>query len=100
MPTQSDTQDIFKLVKSSCPKVQIRRQWNDWRIAEIEFSKLSDIAWDRISGGVKASAPQYFIHAYVRCNEYTGDPSRMQYILHPSSLVEHENCISHHIQHA
>jgi hypothetical protein len=26
-------------------KVNIRRQWNEWRIAEVDFTKLSNIAW-------------------------------------------------------
>jgi hypothetical protein len=54
-------------------KVKIKRQWNDWRIAQAEFSKLSDFHWSRESGGVRAPAPQYFIHAYVWCDEYDGD---------------------------
>ena len=54
-------------------KVKIRRQWNDWRIAEIDFENLSNIAWDRYSGGVNVPAPQYFIHAYVSCDDYEGE---------------------------
>ena len=36
-------------------KVNIRRQWNDWRIAEVNFTKLSNIAWDRYSGSTTAN---------------------------------------------
>jgi hypothetical protein len=50
-------------------KVKIRRQWNDWRVAEVDFSKLSDLRWDNQSGGVRAPSPQYFIHAFVGCND-------------------------------
>jgi hypothetical protein len=38
-----------------------------------DFSKLSNLHWDNQSGGVRAPSPQYFIHGYVRCNEYEGD---------------------------
>lgn len=54
-------------------KVMIRRQWNDWRIAEVDFSKLSGLHWDNQSGGVRAPSPQYFIHGFVWCNNYEGD---------------------------
>lgn len=53
-------------------KIKIRRQWNDWRIVEIEFS-ISNLHWDNISGGVVAPALQYFIHGYVWCDRYVGD---------------------------
>jgi hypothetical protein len=53
--------------------VKIRRQWNDYRIAKVEYSKLSNLHWDRESGGVQAPAPQYFIHGYVFCDQYEGD---------------------------
>lgn len=29
--------------------------------------------WDNLSGGVRAPAPQYFIHAFVKCNDYEGE---------------------------
>jgi hypothetical protein len=54
-------------------KVKIRRHWNDWRIAEVDFTMLSNIAWDRYSGGVNVPAPKYFIHAYIWCDEYKGE---------------------------
>ena len=53
--------------------VYIRRQLNDFRIAEIPFDGLSGIRWDTISGGVNNIAPQPFIHAYVWCDEVIGD---------------------------
>jgi hypothetical protein len=55
----------MKMNISNNTKIKIRRQWNDWRIAEVEFSKISHLHWDNISGGVAAHAPQYFIHGYV-----------------------------------
>ena len=54
-------------------RVKIKRQWNDWRIANAALCDLSDLHWDRYSGGVKAPCPQYFIHAYVMCDRYEGD---------------------------
>ncbi len=54
-------------------KVKIKRQWNDWRIAEVELSKLSEFRWSKEPGGVRALASQYFIHVYVWCDEYEGD---------------------------
>ena len=53
--------------------VCIRRQFNDYRIAEIPFDGLSGIRWDTISGGVNNIAPKPFIHAYVWCDEVIGD---------------------------
>jgi len=53
--------------------VKIRRQWNDWRIAEAELSDLSHPHWDIYSGGVNAPCPQYFIHAYIMCDKYEGE---------------------------
>jgi hypothetical protein len=49
-------------------KVDIRRQWNDWRIAEVNFTKLLNIAWDRYSGSTTAnfdntlSIRSHFLH--------------------------------------
>jgi hypothetical protein len=54
-------------------KVKIRRHWNDWRIAKVDFTMLSNIGWDRYSGGVNVLAPQYFIDAYIWCDEYEGE---------------------------
>lgn len=56
-------------------KVKIRRQWNDWRIAEADLSDMSNLHWDNISGGVYARAPRNFIHGYVNCDSYNGDLS-------------------------
>jgi hypothetical protein len=54
-------------------KIKIRRQWNDWRIAKVNFSKISGLHWDNLSGGVAACAPQFFIHGFVLCDSYDGD---------------------------
>jgi hypothetical protein len=59
--------------------VNIGRQWNDWRIAEVDLSDISNLHWDNISGGVYARArvyacaPRNFIHGYVNCDSYNGD---------------------------
>jgi hypothetical protein len=54
-------------------KVKIRRQWNDWRIAEADLSDISDLHWDNVSGGVYALCPRNFIHGYIMCDAYKGD---------------------------
>jgi len=59
--------------KKNTQIVNIRRQWNDWRIAGVEFEKLSGLHWDIISGGVRAAAPQPFIYGYVFCNDVDED---------------------------
>lgn len=56
-------------------KVSIRRQWNDYRIAEVEFSDLRQLHWDNVSGGVKSRSPKSFIHAFVSCDKIVGDIS-------------------------
>src|SRR5262245_2310453 len=50
-------------------EVVIRRQWNSWKSASVLEDSLHSLRWDRTSGGVHAPAPQYFLHAYVSCNE-------------------------------
>ena len=47
--------------------------WNDWRIVEVDYEKIRNIHWDQLSKGVNAPAPQYFIHAYVWCDDYEGE---------------------------
>ena len=48
-------------------EVFVRRQWNDWKIGKVNFSKLDGFRWDNISGGVFVISPQPFIHAYTSC---------------------------------
>lgn len=55
------------------PVVYIRRQWNDWRIAQVRMSHMSRLHWDTVSGGVRAPARQPFIHGYVICDTVVGD---------------------------
>ena len=31
--------------------------WNDWRVAEVDYEKIRNIHWDRLSGGVNVPAP-------------------------------------------
>jgi len=54
-------------------KILIRRQWNDFQIAETDFENLESLHWDNISGGVQRRAPQPFIHGYVFCNLIDGE---------------------------
>ncbi len=67
--------EVMVMNISASVKVQIRRQWNDWRIGEVELSQLDDLHWDSVSGGVHAPAPRPFIHAYVKCTDVEGDIS-------------------------
>jgi hypothetical protein len=48
--------------------VNVRRQWNDWREAAYRLKDISDLHWSRASGGIYATAPQPFVHAYVWCD--------------------------------
>lgn len=50
------------------PLVEVRRQWNDWRVAVYRLSDIDGPHWDSVSGGVNARAPREFLHAYVRCD--------------------------------
>lgn len=54
-------------------KAKIRRQWNDWRIAEVSFDNLFNLRWDTVSGGARTRAPQPFVHGYVNCDRISGD---------------------------
>lgn len=49
--------------------VVVRRQWNDHREAVYPFKALAAPHWTQFSGGVRAPAPQPFIHGYVTCTE-------------------------------
>lgn len=55
--------------------VAIRRQWNDWKIAEINLEKLTGLHWDEISGGVQKRSPRPFIHGYCNCTDIVGEIS-------------------------
>ena len=54
-------------------KVSIRRQWNDYRVAETDFDNLDSFHWSDVSGGVFRKSPQPFIHAYVHCDQIDGE---------------------------
>lgn len=58
--------------ETSDEDVSIRRHWNDWKIARVEFSHLENPHWDWVSGGVGVPAPRPFIHAYVWCTDVVG----------------------------
>jgi len=54
-------------------KVKIRRQCNDWGIAEVDLEDLHSLRWSSMSGGVYARAPQFFVHGYTSCDCISGD---------------------------
>ena len=70
---QGKKEEGKELSMTDAQKIQIRRQWNDWRIAEVSFDKIEGLRWDKLSGGVRAPAPQPFIHGYVSCADVDGD---------------------------
>jgi hypothetical protein len=49
-------------------KVNIVRQWNDWRIAEVNFTKLLNIAWDRYSGSTTANFDNTLLYGPILHN--------------------------------
>src|SRR5262249_46640425 len=51
------------------PTVEVRRQWNDYRSATYRLSDVEELHWSRVSGGVRATAPQPFVPGYVRGTE-------------------------------
>ena len=53
--------------------VRVRRQFNDYRIGEVPFSKLWAFDWRRTSGGVQAPAPFPFASAMVVCTDVDGE---------------------------
>ena len=55
--------------------VNVRRQWNDWKVGRVQWESLMDPRWDTTSGGVNSRAPQPFIHGYVLCTDVEGDIS-------------------------
>ena len=53
--------------------VRVRRQWNNYRIGEVDLAHLHSIRWDSTSGGVGARTPQPFIHGNTTCTAILGD---------------------------
>lgn len=53
---------------SATELVSVRRQWNNWEIAQVYVSEVNNPLWDLESGGVKESAPEAYIYCYVWCD--------------------------------
>jgi hypothetical protein len=49
--------------------VSVRRQWNDWKIAQYKLKDIGRLHWSNLSGGINATAPQLFVHGYVLCDQ-------------------------------
>lgn len=49
--------------------VRVRRQWNDWKIADVYFQSLRDFHWSSVSGGINASSPKPMLCARMLCTE-------------------------------
>jgi hypothetical protein len=56
------------MTDSDDPVFKVRRQWNDWRMADYRLSQIENIHWDTISGGVNRRTNQPYLHGYVMCN--------------------------------
>jgi hypothetical protein len=52
--------------------VEVRQEWNDWRIATYRLHHVSELRWSSRGGGTKRRTPQPFVHGYVMCNEKIG----------------------------
>lgn len=53
--------------------ITVRRQWNDYRQAEISLDDISGLHWSNFSGGVRAPSPHTMIYGYVSCTDVQGD---------------------------
>lgn len=47
--------------------VNVRRQWNDYKIATYRLSDIDGLHWSDTSGGINKRAPREFLHGYVLC---------------------------------
>jgi hypothetical protein len=48
--------------------IEVRQEWNDWRIATYRLRDVSELRWAWRGGGSKRRTPQPFVHGYVMCN--------------------------------
>jgi hypothetical protein len=53
--------------------VWVKRQFNDYRLARYPVDAVEFPHWTDISGGVRAVAPQPFLHVYVSCDGMVED---------------------------
>lgn len=54
-------------------QVVVRRQWNDSRQGRVDFNKIQDIRWSKVSGGIKARTPEPLLMGFVWCDEIEGE---------------------------
>ncbi len=67
--TQDDSNKNIPSPPTPEELVNIRRQWNDSRrTATIALGSLGGVHWSLVSGGVRALAPQPFLHGYISCD--------------------------------
>ena len=50
------------------PIIEVRRQWNDYRLARYRLKDIDELHWSNYSSG-GFSAPGLFVHGYVRCDQ-------------------------------
>ena len=48
--------------------VQVRRQPGDWRLARYDLTKITELRWGFIGGGIQRRA-QWHVYGFVWCNE-------------------------------
>ncbi len=48
--------------------VTVRRQWNNWELAQVYVGDVANPLWDIAGGGTKETAPEAFIYGYILCD--------------------------------
>ena len=49
--------------------VWVRQQWNSRDAAKVDFESLQNVRWDTVGGGMRAPAPEPFLHGYIQRDE-------------------------------
>ncbi len=49
-------------------EVNVRRQWNDYKIARVKADNITGLHFSSISGGVGRPSPRPFLCGYVSCD--------------------------------
>jgi hypothetical protein len=49
--------------------INVRRQWNDYRVGAVQLRDLRGFHWRQTSGGVAARSPRPFPHARLWCDK-------------------------------
>ncbi len=49
--------------------LNVRRHWNDYRIAKVRLADFQSPHWDTMSGGVHAASPRPMVYGYIWCDQ-------------------------------